>query len=107
MLSTLIEAQMNIKPETSNSQNQIQSSSFNHSQSARTLQYPEGLMNDLAESPGGTLAREKPSLSQMSDLDHFGLGGLLEVLRGDNPDVANLAIGHDLTTLGLDLNSSE
>ena len=64
-------------------------------------------MGELSESPGGTHIREKTPLSQMSELDRFGLSGLLEIIRNDNPDVASLAIGHDLTTLGLDLNSSE
>ena len=43
----------------------------------------------------------------MTELDKFGLPGLLDSVRSENPDVSNLAIGHDLTTLGLDLNSSE
>ena len=43
----------------------------------------------------------------MTTLEKFGLPGLLDTIRSENPDVSSLAIGHDLTTLGLDLNSSE
>ena len=43
----------------------------------------------------------------MSELDRFGLAGLLATVRSDNPDVAGLAIGQDLNHLGLNLNSVE
>lgn len=39
--------------------------------------------------------------------DPFGLLGLLSVIRMSNPDLTSLALGIDLTTLGLNLNSSE
>lgn len=39
--------------------------------------------------------------------DPFGLLGLLSVLRMSDPDLTSLALGIDLTTLGLNLNSTE
>ncbi|KAH0465697.1 hypothetical protein IEQ34_005800 [Dendrobium chrysotoxum] len=39
--------------------------------------------------------------------DRFGLLGLLSVIRKNNPDLTSLALGIDLTTLGLNLNSND
>ncbi|KAJ6817325.1 putative NOT transcription complex subunit VIP2 isoform X2 [Iris pallida] len=39
--------------------------------------------------------------------DRFGLLGLLSVIRMNDPDLTSLALGIDLTTLGLNLNSTE
>lgn len=39
--------------------------------------------------------------------DNFGLLGLLSVIRMSEPDVTTLALGIDLTTLGLNLNSRD
>ncbi|CAM6102910.1 unnamed protein product [Calypogeia fissa] len=39
--------------------------------------------------------------------DRFGLLGLLSVIRMSDPDLTTLALGTDLTTLGLNLNSRE
>lgn len=39
--------------------------------------------------------------------DRFGLLGLPSVIRVNNPDLTSLALGIDLTTLGLNLNSNE
>ncbi|KAJ6421062.1 hypothetical protein OIU84_028438 [Salix udensis] len=39
--------------------------------------------------------------------DPFGLLGLLNVIRMNDPDLTSLALGIDLTTLGLNLNSTE
>ena len=43
----------------------------------------------------------------MSELDRFGLAGLLRMIHSESPDVASLAVGQDLMTLGLDLNLAE
>ncbi len=43
----------------------------------------------------------------MSELDRFGLAGLLAMIPNDSPDYSSLAIGQDLTVLGLDLNRPE
>ncbi|KAJ5569651.1 uncharacterized protein N7459_009081 [Penicillium hispanicum] len=50
---------------------------------------------------------EQPPLTQMSELDRFGLAGLLRMIHSESPDVASLAVGQDLMTLGLDLNQPE
>lgn len=40
--------------------------------------------------------------------DQYGMAGLVTYLRAvDNPAIVALALGHDLTTLGLNLNLSE
>lgn len=44
----------------------------------------------------------------MSELDRFGLKGLLAMLReGETSDQAHLALGMDLNSLGLDLHRPE
>lgn len=50
---------------------------------------------------------EQPPLAQMSEIDRFGLAGLLRMIHSESPDVASLAVGQDLMTLGLDLNQPE
>ncbi|DBA91673.1 TPA: hypothetical protein ACH3X1_003273 [Trebouxia sp. C0004] len=45
--------------------------------------------------------------SQQAAPDRFGLLGLLSVIRMTDPDLTTLALGTDLTTLGLHLNSPE
>ncbi|WEW59718.1 transcriptional regulator [Emydomyces testavorans] len=50
---------------------------------------------------------EQTPLAQMSDRDKYGLAGLLRMIHSESPDVASLAIGQDLMSLGLDLNQPE
>ena len=45
--------------------------------------------------------------SQMSEMDRWGLNSLLATMKGENPDATGLAVGQDLTQLGLNLNSPE
>ena len=47
------------------------------------------------------------SLASMSELDRFGLAGLLHLVRNDGSNLGSLAVGQDLTTLGLDLSQPE
>ncbi|XP_021840262.1 probable NOT transcription complex subunit VIP2 isoform X3 [Spinacia oleracea] len=49
----------------------------------------------------------KPIQSPQAAPDPYGLLGLLSVIRMSDPDLTSLALGLDLTTLGLNLNSSE
>ncbi|KAL1885690.1 transcriptional regulator [Paecilomyces lecythidis] len=56
---------------------------------------------------GAAQSAEQPPLSQMSEIDRFGLAGLLRMIHSESPDVASLAVGQDLMTLGLDLNQPE
>lgn len=46
-------------------------------------------------------------LTGMTDSDRYGLNGLTEMIKGDNQDMAMLALGTDLTQLGLDLSQPE
>ncbi|KAJ5640938.1 hypothetical protein N7528_000563 [Penicillium herquei] len=57
--------------------------------------------------PANAQSAEQPPLAQMSELDRFGLAGLLRIIHSESPDVASLAVGQDLMTLGLDLNQPE
>ncbi|KAJ5728744.1 uncharacterized protein N7483_003252 [Penicillium malachiteum] len=57
--------------------------------------------------PANAQSAEQPPLAQMSELDRFGLAGLLRMIHSESPDVASLAVGQDLMTLGLDLNQPE
>ncbi|KAI9934732.1 hypothetical protein MW887_000349 [Aspergillus wentii] len=59
------------------------------------------------QEPGANQSSEQPPLAQMSELDRFGLAGLLRMIHSESPDVASLAVGQDLMTLGLDLNQPE
>ena len=105
-LSALLDSQMNPRA-SSAAHDEPQSSTQNQAQASRPQQYQAGFTGNLADSPSGTQPRERTPLSQMSELDRWGLPGLLETVRNENPDVASLAVGHDLMTLGLDLNSTE
>jgi CCR4-NOT transcription complex subunit 2 len=46
-------------------------------------------------------------VEQQGASEQFGLLGLLSVIRMSDPDLTTLALGTDLTTLGLNLNSRE
>ncbi|KAI9792218.1 MAG: CCR4-NOT transcription complex subunit 2 [Candelina submexicana] len=70
-------------------------------------QQQQAFGNELVDSPAQVQTPESVPLSQMSELDRFGLAGLLSAIRNDNPDRSSLAIGQDLMTLGLDLNQPE
>ncbi|KAL8115683.1 putative NOT transcription complex subunit VIP2 isoform X1 [Apium graveolens] len=49
----------------------------------------------------------KSMQTAQSPSDQYGLLGLLSVIRMSDPDLSSLALGIDLTTLGLNLNSAE
>ena len=76
-------------------------------QGSRAPQYVPGFVGDLSDSPSETHPRAKTPLSQMADIDRFGLKGLLAMTDAESLDYNKILAGHDLTTLGLDLNSSE
>ena len=98
---------MIMKPELFLDQQRSRGPATIHVESSGGQQFPTPFSGDIEESPGGIPHRTKTPLSQMSELDRFGIAGLLETLRSENPDMSGLAIGQDLTTLGLDLNSQE
>ncbi|OKL57101.1 hypothetical protein UA08_07553 [Talaromyces atroroseus] len=66
-----------------------------------------GVSGDSQELSSSGQTSDQPPLSQMSELDKFGLAGLLRMIHSESPDVASLAVGQDLMTLGLDLNQPE
>ena len=49
----------------------------------------------------------KPMQVTQSNPDRFSLLGLLSVIKMSDPDLTSLALGIDLTSLGLNLNSTE
>ena len=89
------------------SQQRMQSSAPSQPQPARGQQFQASFVSEQEGSPVGTQSRTKTPLSEMTPIDRWGLKGLLETIRSDDLNVSSLAIGHDLTTLGLDLNSQE
>lgn len=70
------------------------------------LQQQQQAISGDAQEPS-VQGAEQPPLGQMSELDRFGLAGLLRMIHSESPDVASLAVGQDLMTLGLDLNQPE
>ncbi|MBE7181907.1 MAG: hypothetical protein INR71_12005, partial [Terriglobus roseus] len=54
--------------------------------------------NLLPHQPG------RKRIADMSELDRWGIQGLLAMIPSDSPDHSSLAMGQDLTALGLDLN---
>lgn len=68
-------------------------------------------MKQMGHIPGGAgipAPVSRPTGTQLgSSQDRFGLLGLLSVIQMTNPDLNTLALGTDLTTLGLNLNSTE
>uniref|UniRef100_A0A093VDL7 Structural maintenance of chromosomes protein 2 n=2 Tax=Talaromyces marneffei TaxID=37727 RepID=A0A093VDL7_TALMA len=66
-----------------------------------------GVSADSQDATSSGQSTDQPPLSQMSELDKFGLAGLLRMIHSESPDVASLAVGQDLMTLGLDLNQPE
>ncbi|XP_071717115.1 probable NOT transcription complex subunit VIP2 [Rutidosis leptorrhynchoides] len=58
-------------------------------------------------SGSGQSYRDQGMKSLQAAPDRFGLLGLLSVIRMSDPDLTSIALGIDLTTLGLNLNSAE
>ncbi len=65
--------------------------------------------NDLAKANQGISRKPDPVIPGISVAkdDKYGLLGLLNVIRMTDPDLTTLALGTDLTTLGLNLNSPD
>jgi CCR4-NOT transcription complex subunit 2 len=62
---------------------------------------------DQREGQVGGLSQQLAPQAGAAAPDRFGLLGLLSVIRMESPDLTTLALGTDLTTLGLHLNSPE
>ncbi|KAK2881772.1 hypothetical protein FQN49_000439 [Arthroderma sp. PD_2] len=84
---------------------QMQQQSSSQMQPSR--QQPPQTDNESHDPSRANQTTEQTPLSQMSEQDRFGLAGLLRMIHSDSPDVASLAIGQDLMSLGLDLNQPE
>jgi hypothetical protein len=69
------------------------------------------IMKSQGFAPSKPAAYSTPHLSMdnsgFSEPQEFGLRGLLKIIRMTDQDLNTLALGTDLTTLGLDLNSTE
>ena len=89
----------------------VASSADGHAESSRVQQLPTGAQSgqglDNFDSSSTIQRPDRTPLSQMSDIDKWGLKGLLAKINSDDPNVVALAIGQDLSELGLDLNSPE
>ncbi|XP_023532181.1 probable NOT transcription complex subunit VIP2 isoform X3 [Cucurbita pepo subsp. pepo] len=72
-----------------------------HSQPQFRLQHMSGVSQSFRDQG------MKSMQAAQSSPDPFGLLGLLSVIRLSDPDLASLALGIDLTTLGLNLNSAD
>ncbi|CAK9314470.1 unnamed protein product [Citrullus colocynthis] len=72
-----------------------------HGQSQFRLQHMSGVSQSFRDQG------MKSMQAAQSSPDPFGLLGLLSVIRLSDPDLASLALGIDLTTLGLNLNSAD
>ncbi|KAL8883707.1 MAG: hypothetical protein Q9215_008076, partial [Flavoplaca cf. flavocitrina] len=87
-----------------NQQQQIGSSRNTQSQHQQQHQPSRHQRGSLA-SGGAAQTAENVPVDEMSPIDKYGLAGLLANVRSPDADTAALAIGQDLTQLGMDLNS--
>mmetsp|Transcript_7462 Transcript_7462/g.11155 ORF Transcript_7462/g.11155 Transcript_7462/m.11155 type:complete len:498 (+) Transcript_7462:43-1536(+) len=82
--------------------NQMQTHQQNVSQVSQiTLQNQQRLLQNSAQKQG------QPTNRNEDEKKDYSLTGLLKVIRMTDPDLNMLALGRDLTTLGLNLDSSE
>jgi len=65
-------------------------------------QFEQTFGSDVLGSPNAQNMLHK-KLSDMTDSERYGLPGLLSMIPMDSPDYSSLAMGQDLTVLGLDL----
>jgi len=66
-----------------------------------------GPLGRAVSQPSGHLAQPQSTQPQAPAAERFGLLGLLSAIRMSDVDLSTLALGTDLTTLGLNLNSPE
>ena len=69
-------------------------------------QYEQAFGTDSVGSPNGQVSQHK-KLADMTDSERYGLPGLLSMIPLESPDYSSLAVGQDLTVLGLDLSRPE
>ncbi|KAJ3303375.1 hypothetical protein HDV03_003944 [Kappamyces sp. JEL0829] len=82
---------------------------FSSSSSALSAARPlfAGSANQDSASPQPSLTANAASHSSPAEGDKYGMMGLIDVVRMTNPDLSMLALGSDLTGLGLNLNGAE
>jgi CCR4-NOT transcription complex subunit 2 len=51
--------------------------------------------------------QQPKKLADMTETERYGLPGLLSMIPLESPDYSSLAVGQDLTVLGLDLSRPE
>jgi CCR4-NOT transcription complex subunit 2 len=78
-----------------------------HSLGAQQQVQQSKLPSSLSSVDFGSNQSNSMQTSRMGETDRFGLGGLLSLIRGESGDYSMLALGQDLTQLGLDLNQPE
>lgn len=69
-------------------------------------QFEQNFGTDTVGSPGAQAPQHK-KLADMTELERYGLPGLLSMIPLESPDYSSLAVGQDLTVLGLDLSRPE
>lgn len=76
---------------------------------SRPLQQPgdQVASAEVIESPNMVPGVPNGRLSNMTELERYGLPGLLTMISDHSPDHSTLAVGQDLTVVGLDLNRPE
>ena len=76
------------------------------SQRPQPTQFEQNFGADAVGSPNTQLSQHK-KLADMTDSERYGLPGLLSMIPLESPDYSSLAVGQDLTVLGLDLSRPE
>ncbi|KAF2705676.1 NOT2 family protein [Pleomassaria siparia CBS 279.74] len=71
-------------------------------QRQQSTQFDQTFGADTLGSPNAQASQHK-KLSDMTESERYGLPGLLSMIPLDSPDYSSLAVGQDLTVLGLDL----
>lgn len=69
-------------------------------------QFESGFGADSVGSPNTQTSLHR-KLAEMTDQERYGLPGLLSMIPLESPDYSSLAMGQDLTVLGLDLSRPE
>ena len=75
-------------------------------QRVQQSQFEQTFGTENAGSPS-TQTQLHKKLADMTDSERYGLPGLLSMIPLESPDYSSLAMGQDLTVLGLDLGRPE
>jgi CCR4-NOT transcription complex subunit 2 len=75
-------------------------------QRSQPTQFEQNFGSETIGSPNAQPSQYK-KLSEMSESERYGLPGLLSMIPLESPDYSSLAVGQDLTVLGLDLSRPE